>query len=56
MGQINRISRKGDERHPFILVDHIFNCVHNKNHFYDKNIGIERKIDCLPIDENLNEQ
>ena len=50
------ISRKRNDAHPFILVDHIFNCVHNKNHFYDKNIGIMREIDCLTADENLNEQ
>jgi hypothetical protein len=31
MDQINCISRKRDESHPFILVDHIFYCVYHKN-------------------------
>jgi hypothetical protein len=44
MDQTNRISRKRDEPHPFILADHFFNYVHNKNHFYDENIRVGREI------------
>ena len=56
MGQINRISRKRDEPHPFILVDHIFYCVHSKNHFYDENISSRRQIDRFAVAENLDGQ
>ena len=56
MDENSCISRQRNDSHPFILVDHIINCVHNKNHFYDKNIGIGREIDCLTLDKNLNEQ
>lgn len=54
MDQLDCSPRKRDEPHPFILADHIFNCVYNKNHVYDENTGVGREIGCLVNDENLN--